>query len=471
MRPRRKRGRCKNGARTSVPESESATLGRALREGRVSLLSLTYRASMWVVTTMARPTLRLLARPGSSAALVLRRTGPFDYFPSLEARSRFWVQAVSVGEVALARRFTVALVDRFGNAGAVLTSSTPAGQRMLKDAFPDESRIGTGPFPFDDTRSVTRALDAYRPVALILLETELWPTLIHETAARGIPIAVLNGRLSARSERHYRRVVSLMGPTLDLVNVFGVQTAKTAARLHRLGVAPERVVVTGSMKYDSVDFQASEVDQGRLLEALGLDSDHGPLVVAGSTRPGEEEALLTAFCKLRSDFPNLKLILAPRHLRRMDEVESAIDTLGLAWRRRSQDSGGDSSAPIIVLDTIGELQSVYSLADVAFVGGSLFPGIGGHNPLEPAALGKPVIFGPHMDNCRDIADMLVDAGGATVVADEVEIVDAVRGLLADDGLRAAAGVRARDAVHSGQGATARSLDLLAGLLESAGSGC
>ena len=202
---------------------------------------------------------------------------------------------------------------------------------------------------------------------------------------------------------------------------------------------------------------------------MGLDSDHGPLVVAGSTRPGEEEVLLAAFCKLRGDIPDLKLILAPRHLRRIAEVENAIDKCGLSWQRRSQDAGGDSSAPIIVLDTIGELHSVYSLADVAFVGGGLFPGTGGHNPLEPAALGKPVIFGPHMDNCRDIADMLVDAGGATVVAGEVEIVDIVRRLLADEKLHAETGERAHDAVRRGQGATERNLDLIAGLLETLGS--
>jgi len=438
-------------------------------KGRAGLLNLTYHASMWAAAVVLRPTLRLLARPGSSAALVLRRTGPFDSFPSLEAQTRFWVQAVSVGEVALARRFTVALVDRFGGSGTVLTSSTPAGQRVLDDAFPDEHRIATGPFPFDDTRSVTRALDAYRPAALILLETELWPTLIRETAVRGIPIAVLNGRLSARSERHYRRLGALMGSIFEAVSVFGVQTDETADRLRRLGVAPERVAVTGSMKYDSVDFPAAEPDRARLLEALGLDADHGPLVVAGSTRPGEEDALLEAFCRLRTDFPDMKLILAPRHLKRIAEVESAIDKHGLAWRRRSEEAGGDSSAPVIVLDTIGELQSVYSLADVAFVGGGLFPGIGGHNPLEPAALGKPVIFGPHMDNCRDIADALVEAGGATTVADAMELADAVRRLLADDGLRAVTGDRARDAVRRGQGATERSLDLLAGLLETRGS--
>jgi len=439
--------------------------------GRAGLLSCVYRVSMWAGTGVVRLSLRLLARPGSSATLVLQRAGPFDSFPSLKAQTRFWVQAVSVGEVALARQFTVALVDRFDGCGAVLTSSTPAGQRVLDNAFSHEDRIATGPFPFDDIRSVARALDAYRPAVLILLETELWPTLIQETAARGIPIAVLNARLSARSERHYRRFASLMSPILEAVSVFGVQTDETADRLRRLGVATERVVVTGSMKYDSVTFPAAEPDRARVLEALGLAAHrHGPLVVAGSTRPGEEDALLDAFCRLHPDFPEMKLILAPRHLRRMAEVESAIDKHSLSWRRRSEEVGGDSSAPVIVLDTIGELQSVYSLADVTFVGGGLYPGIGGHNPLEPAALGKPVIFGPHMDNCRDIADSLVEAGGATTVADATELADAVRRLLADDGLRANTGLRAREAVQSGQGATERSLDLLAGLLEPTGSG-
>jgi len=262
-----------------------------------------------------------------------------------------------------------------------------------------------------------------------------------------------------------------MGPIFEAVNVFGAQTDETADRLHRLGVASERVVVTGSMKYDSVTFPAAGPDRARLLEALGLAADHhGPLVVAGSTRPGEEDALLDAFCRLRSDFPDMKLILAPRHLRRLPEVESAINKHGLSWRRRSDQGGGDGSAPVIVLDTMGELQSVYSLADVTFVGGGLFPGIGGHNPLEPAALGKPVIFGPHMDNCRDIADALVEAGGATTVADATELAEAVRRLLADDGLRANTGIRARDMVQSGQGVTERNLDLVAGLLETTGSG-
>ncbi len=425
-----------------------------------------YRWSMYAAVTVARPCLRLLARPGSSAAYVLHRTGPFDSRPPLDGRARFWVQAVSVGEVALGREFTVALVDRFDDAVAVLTSSTPAGQRLLDESPPDDERIAVGAFPFDDTRSARSALDAYRPSVLILLETELWPTLIEETAARGIPIAVLNGRLSHRSERNYRRLGSLMARALELVSVFGVQTQETAARLRRLGVADERVVVTGSMKYDSIDTEVPETERARLLRALGLRADHGPLIVAGSTRPGEEDAVVTAFCRLRAEFPGLTLVLAPRHLRRLAEVEKTVREHGLACRRRSDESNGDRSAPVVVLDTIGELRPVYSLADVTFIGGGLFPGTGGHNPLEPAALGKPVVFGPYMDNCRDVADTLVDAGGATVVGNTHELEDAVRRLLADATLRAETGTRARRAVESGRGAIVRNLDLVAQLLDS-----
>jgi len=429
------------------------------------MLRLAYRASMATATATVRACLSLWAKPGSSAALVLRRTGPFDSARRDEGHLRFWVQAVSVGEVALARRFTVALLDRFADATTVLTSSTPAGQRLLDNSFPDDDRAMTGPFPFDDVRSVRRALDAYRPTVLILLETELWPTLIEETAARGIPIVVFNGRLSARSERGYMYLGPLMRRTLSLVNLFGVQAGETAARLHRLGIPAEHVVVTGNMKYDNINVPVSDGERARLRGALGLAGAHTHLVVAGSTRPGEEEVVMTAFCGLRAEFPDVQLILAPRHLRRVPQVESVIEKHDIEWRRRSEQAGDNDRARVILLDTIGELQSVYSLADVTFVGGGLFPGTGGHNPLEPAALGKPVIFGPHMDNCRDIADALVEAGGAITVTDAEQMTEALHRLLADETFRSETGDRARHAAHAGRGATTRNLDLLAGLLE------
>jgi len=445
---------------TSVPNREGSSGGKR----DLGLLGLVYRLSTRAARVVALPLLQLLAKHSSNAALVLSRTGSFKQLPPLEIGTRFWLQAVSVGEVELARRFAAALLDRFEDSSVILTASTPAGQRALADSFPDEPRIEIGPFPFDDTRSVVGALDAYQPSVLILLETELWPTLIRETDARGIPIAVLNGRLSARSERYYRCFESVMVPTLAGITLFGVQAEDTAMRLARLGVAAERIVVTGNMKYDNITGSISETQRVALLDALGLSDGRVPLMVAGSTRPGEEDALLTAFCQLRADFPELKLVLAPRHLRRLADVEKVVRDHDLQSRRRSGKGGGGPAAPVILLDTMGELRSVYSLADVTFVGGGLFPGTGGHNPLEPAALGKPVLFGPYMDNCREIADSLVETGGAVTVTGAPDIVVAVRKLLTDEQYRNETGARARNAVYAGRGVTDRNLDLLAGLL-------
>ncbi len=365
------------------------------------------------------------------------------------ARRPVWVQAVSVGEVLVARTFMQAARD----IPFVLSSTTPAGRDAA--AAPASFRLaGVCHFPIDWTPFMRRALDAIRPSAMVCIETEIWPRLLSLCGRRNVPVLMVNGRISERSHARYRRIRSLLGEGLSAVRVACMQTGQDAERAVSLGIAADRVVVTGNLKFDAAE--PAPLPPG-IREVLDLPAEGGPpVLVAGSTSEGEEEAVLEA-ARL-AGLSDLVLILAPRHRERFDAVASLLERRGLPFVRRSRlASGRRGGERIVLLDSLGELSRIYSLATVAFVGGSLVPR-GGQNMIEPAAHGVPVIFGPHTQHFDAVARGLLEGGAATRVEDAAGLARAVRRFVSDPGARAAAGRAGRALVETHRGATARTLE-------------
>jgi 3-deoxy-D-manno-octulosonic-acid transferase len=308
-----------------------------------------------------------------------------------------------------------------------------------------------------------------RPTVLALVELELWPNLIRATKGSGARVAIINGRLSHRSHRGYRRLRRPLGPTLRRLDAVAVQTEEYAARFVDLGVPGPKVHVTGSVKYDGLESNRDNALTLALRRALGL-APADVVFVAGSTMDGEEAAALAAYRAARAQHPRLRLVIVPRHANRFDKVAAWLSEQGETVLRRTrtlETPTGSGPPPIILVDTIGELAAVWGLADVAFVGGSLAPGRGGQNMMEPAAFGAAVMFGPHTDNFRETVDQLLARNGARQIAGPDELAAALITDLDDPEAAAARGASARAFVLAQNGAAARTLSELDRLIESA----
>jgi 3-deoxy-D-manno-octulosonic-acid transferase len=373
-----------------------------------------------------------------------------------------WIHAVSVGEAIAAAPLLEGLRRAYPALPLVVSTVTETGARVVRERF---AGLATHRyFPLDFPRVTRRVIDSIAPAFFVCMETELWPNTLRTLAARGVPTMIANGRLSDRSFRRYRMVRGAMKRVLADVKVFGMQSAEDARRVIALGAPPERVVVTGNLKAEPLADPAGAGDLWHRL--LGIDAEQ-PVWIAGSTHRGEEEAVLDAHTRALLDRPGLALVLAPRHPERVGEVLGILKSRGLAAVRRSDLPARRSPGAVIVLDTVGELAQLYAIADVVFVGGSLAP-LGGHNMLEPALRGKPVLFGPHTHNFREAAGVLIDSGGGRVVQDATELATELRRLLGDVVLRARVGNAGRDAVISRHGAVRATLELIAQYLHPKG---
>ena len=382
--------------------------------------------------------------------------------PAPLPRSRFWVHAVSVGEVMAAVPLVQALRIRWPAADVVVSTVTATGDRVARARLPEAAATFT--FPLDFPGAVRRTVRRVGPAAFIALETELWPNLLRALRRAEVPAILANGRISDRSYRRYRLVRGLFRRVLDHVALFCMQSEEDARRIISLGARPERVLVTGNLKMEAPPGDAGTAELWRRLLHLG----QAPVVVAGSTHRGEEALVLDAFRSVRPAADGLRLVLAPRHPERLDEVEALIRSRGLAVVRRSRVSAG-SAPEVILVDTMGELASLYAVADVIFVGGSLVP-VGGHNVVEPALHAKPVVFGPHMTNFREAAALLLRADAAVQVGSGAELATALGRLLADAPARQALGRAAWSAVRSHQGACVRTVSAIERVLSFAGRG-
>jgi 3-deoxy-D-manno-octulosonic-acid transferase len=388
------------------------------------------------------------------------RMGRLPVYLNVDGERSIWIHAVSVGEVLAAKPLVPALHERFPGHRIFVSTTTMTGNAVARKSI----RGSDGLFyaPFDFPHPVRRALDVLNPSLVLLVETELWPNLIHEAHRRGTRVALVNGRISPRSFPRYSRLGRLLRAMLSEVDLFLMQGEPHAERIRSLGAPPERVQVTGNLKFDAVA-------PGRLPERLarllyGSSAQRRPLWVAGSTVGGEEELVLSAFHRVRERIPEARLLLAPRHPERFDAVPALVESAGFRCLRRSSlGPAAWNDGEVLLLDTLGELAQVYALASVVFVGGSLVPS-GGHNILEPAVAGKPVVVGPHMDNFQEIADQFRAEHALLQVASAEELGREVAALLLDDRRRMGLGERARELVGRNRGAVARSTDALQSLL-------
>jgi 3-deoxy-D-manno-octulosonic-acid transferase len=385
------------------------------------------------------------------------RMGRLPVYLNLDGDRSIWIHAVSVGEVLAARPLVPALRERFPGHRLFLSTTTLTGNEIAKSV---RGLDGLFFAPFDFPHAVRRALEVVNPSLLVLVETELWPNLIHEASRRGARVALVNGRISPRSFPRYRRVRRFLSGMLSEVDLFLMQGEPHAERIRAMAAPPERVKVTGNLKFDAVEAGRPPERVVRLLHG----GSPRPLWVAGSTMPGEEELVLRAFHRVRERVPHARLLLAPRHRERFAEVPGLIESAGFRCLRRSAlDPDSWSDGEVLLLDTLGELAQVYSLASVVFVGGSLVP-TGGHNILEPAVAGKPVVVGPHMENFQEIADTFHAESAMVQVASADELGREVSALMLDEPRRRALGERARGLVGRNRGAVGRTTDALAPLL-------
>jgi 3-deoxy-D-manno-octulosonic-acid transferase len=372
-----------------------------------------------------------------------------------------WIHAASVGEVQAAIPLMHAL-RRTSDLALVITTSTPAGAARARAAFAGLG-IDVRHVPLDLPGAARRFLARTRPRLAIILETELWPNLYHACAARSVPLVLANARLSVRSMRRYRLIAPLLRRTLACTRLIAAQSEADAGRFRALGAEPGRTTVIGNLKFD---FELPADIGARARSVRARFAGGRTAWVAGSTHEGEEGVLLQAHEILRRTHPDALLILVPRHPQRFAEVAAWLSRSGVSFVRLSSNESGAAHSAVLLGDTLGQLLELYAAADVAFVGGSLVP-VGGHNLLEPAALGRPILTGPHNANAAETARLLIARGAACIVHDAAELAAHLGRLLGSPKERERMGALGREIIDENRGALARLLALLHPFLASA----
>jgi 3-deoxy-D-manno-octulosonic-acid transferase len=388
------------------------------------------------------------------------RLGRLPVSLNLDAEPSIWVHAVSVGEVLAARPLVQALKSRYPGLRMFVSTTTIAGHQMARGI---RAADGVFYFPFDFAFVVRRVLDVVRPRLFVMIESEIWPNLLRECRRRGVKTAIANGRISPRSYPRYRVARPFFRRVLAAVDRFCMQSDESARRIVEVGADPARVTVTGSLKFDAAALPAAARGRDRVLRFFRVPPTRH-VIVAGSTMRGEELPVLRAFRRVKSVAPSALLLLAPRHAERFDEAAHLARGEGFATLRRTALAiDAEPRADVVIVDTIGELAQLYQLATVAFVGGSLVE-TGGHNILEPAVFGRPIVFGPHMHNFAEIAREFLAHDAAVQVQSERDLEGALVALLRDPVRRAGLGAAARALVEANRGALDRSIDAISRLL-------
>lgn len=356
-----------------------------------------------------------------------------------------WVHAVSVGEVMAAHPLIRELRKKYPDRKLILSTVTVTGNFTARRRVPEADAVFY--FPFDYPCVVRRVIRGINPEVVLVAETELWPNFFRELKEAGIPSAVINGRISPNSHRNYLKFKNFFRQVFDNVDLFCMQSEADAVRIADIGADPARVMITGNLKFD----QKLPVTQS---VPVAISSGR-KVITAGSTHRGEETALLEIFSQLRIKYPDLVLIIAPRHPERFDEVAGLINNAGYECQRRTRLKGPVKD--VLLLDTIGELKAFYALCDIAFVGGSLVK-VGGHNLLEPASMKKPVIFSRYMFNFKEISEALMSAGGGIMVKDKGELYAQIDNLLSDNALAKRMGERAYSVIEMNSGSSKKTID-------------
>ena len=393
-----------------------------------------------------------------------QRLGYLPISFNLDADESIWIHAVSVGEVLTARALLPELRERYPKLRLFLSTTTMTGQQIARNNLQYVDEVFY--FPFDLSFIVNRTLKLVKPRLFIMMETEIWPNLLRACDRAGVKTMLVNGRISARSYPRYQLVRPFFRRVLRHVDRFCMQSDESARRVVDIGADRDRVMVTGSLKFDSLEIPGtSPGDRGsnRVLRYFRMSPDR-PVLIAASTLKGEEDAILEAFQRIRATMTNALLIIAPRKPQRFDDVERLARRGGWNVARRSElRVDAEPRQDVVVLDTIGELAQLYQVATAVFVGGSLVDS-GGHNILEPAVFGKPIVFGPYMHNFAEIARTFLDNDAAVQVRTGRELDTVLLGLLGDPVRRARLGAAARALVEANRGARIKTLSAIAQLL-------
>jgi len=379
----------------------------------------------------------------------------------LEGSDTVWIHAVSVGETMAVRPLLRALKARYPERKIVLSTVTETG-REIADKLADADLCIY--FPFDLRFPVRLALRRIRPSLIVVVETEIWPNFLRHARLSGIPVLLANGRISDKSFGGYRRFSRLFRPVLENFSAFCMQTGEDASRISMIGAPSSRVHVAGNLKYD-IPVPTVAPEKKAALRARYRIPAGVPVITFGSTHQGEEEAVLAACVALSAEGRRFFLALAPRHPERAGEVAELLERFGVPFDRRSDLDGravSFSPGEALLVDTVGELMDLYAVSDLVFVGGSLAP-VGGHNILEPASLGVPVLFGPHMNNFREIASRMLECGGGRRVDDAAMLKQAIRDLLESEATRREMGENGANLLREHSGATDRHMEIIESL--------
>lgn len=422
---------------------------------------LIYTLTLYLLTPFVL--YRLAARGIKYHGYFARWRERFGFFPDPGIHDSIWVHAVSLGEVNAAAPLIEALMQRHRDSRFVITTVTPTGSDRVLQLFGD--RVFHVYLPYDLTRAVGRFLDRVRPRLAVIMETEIWPNLFMTCAERGISIVVANARLSEKSLRGYWPIQPLVRRAIRCASFVAAQSASDEERLRLLGASEPKLAVVGNLKFDMAVPDGVRESGAAFRAAAGVAR---PVWIAASTHEGEEIAVLKAHATVLRRFPDALLLIAPRHPERFKPIALACRAYGFRTATRSEEGGADPSHQCFVIDSMGELLEFYAAADVAFVGGSLDP-IGGHNLLEPAALARPVIVGPHTFNFAEVTEDLIAAGAALRIGDADDLGPAVVRLLSRDVERHSMGDAAHAVMERERGAVERTMAIVEGVLAQVGN--
>jgi 3-deoxy-D-manno-octulosonic-acid transferase len=384
-----------------------------------------------------------------------------DSLAKIQGRPVIWVHAVSVGEVIAARPLLKALRIRYPNHALVVSNMTETG-RTTASGFPEINLCLY--FPFDFLPSVRAILGTIKPRVIIIMETEIWPNFSREAHRRNIPLVLANGRISDRSFKRYLKFSWFFRPSLRCFSSLCMQSDVVRERIIAIGADPRNTLVTGNLKNDIPSRQISQEERERLRRQYALPNDC-IVLIAGSTRDGEEPFVIAAFKELAAQIGNLALVLVPRHPVRGGEIAALLDAAGLSYQRRTSLSSDSrvESGEVLLVDTVGEMMNLYALSDCAYVGGSLVP-LGGQNLLEPACVGVPSVFGPHMENFREIEALVLHYGAGIRIQTPEELTSTWRTLITSPELRRVLGQNGLKLLRDNGGATERHMDVIGRLL-------
>jgi len=394
---------------------------------------------------------------------LIERLGIFSktFFNSLEDKEIIWLHAVSVGEVMAASSFIKKFGARFPGYKLLISTVTKTGNSIAAGIKREEDALVY--FPLDLSFVISKILNRLKVRLFIVMETEIWPNIITAFYKKKVPIVLMNGRLSERSSKAYKKVIFLLKEIFKKITLFCMRNETDAVRLEALGITHGKIRVTGNMKYDVAGLDAG-AGRTNLKASLGIGEDK-KIFIAGSTHRGEDEVILDTYKRLIGEFHGLVLLLAPRHIERVDEIERLVRKAGLKGVRFSSAKQAGGTAQVIILDVMGKLKAIFSISDIVFMAGSLFSFYGGHNLLEPAVFKKPILFGPHMSNFKDMAEEFLEEHAAIQVRSAGEIEGICRALLNSPSKRETMGKNAYRIIEKNRGATERNIQLIKGVLK------